>query len=275
MASKDNIFLRIKENYNSAIELCETAPLSAAAAKSKVICGIEQTVSQPIAGRPSARRLLRERVDEDEEPMASMEKQMCGCRLTAVVMFVMVLLEKDTPTGKRFLKAHQKLIENPIIKEIVGSGFKESRLVEINETIPNILPEIPNLYIVQVLKMINWPGVGNFYTPVHSFIVNFDASGMCYVLSSWYSGGETSATPVIYNELGFYDLQTMLLPENVSSKETTDKLFGEGNHLEGNLVVLFLGKELFPSLLKGGKKRKSKKKKKTKRKKKRKTKKKK
>ena len=255
MSSKDDIFFRIKENYNKAIGLCKTEPLGSEAAKSEVICGIEQTMEQPIALRPNPRRLIRNVPDEDEDPMASMEKQMCGCRLTAMIMFVMALLDIDTPNGKLFLEKYTKLINDPIIKKIMGSGFNESEFANINKKIPNILPSIPNLYIVQILKMINWPGVGNFYTPVHSFIVNINTIGNCYVLSSWFDGGESQATPVVYNELGFYDLQQMLIPTNLHIKEITNKLFGQDNNLEGNLLVLFLSKELFTSSLKGGKKR--------------------
>ena len=78
----------IINTYNEAIKVCQYTPYDYNSAINPTVCGIEQIIEQPIAHRLKKKHPLIQYSDEERYPMY---KSMCGCRLTARVIFVMLL----------------------------------------------------------------------------------------------------------------------------------------------------------------------------------------
>ena len=271
--------LNIKDTYNKAIEVCQYSPYSYSSATNPTVCGIEQIIGRTVADGVREKYISIQPQDEDEQ-INPMHKSMCGCRLTARVIFVMLLLGINEPSGTPFMEKYKSLFstEHPNITNIIMDGLNVKQISEIHGgSVQNIYsylpPQTSNLFIVQILKYIDF--LQNYY-PVHSFIVMIYPDNMCGVVSSWYSGDDSVATPIIYNKIPFEELQYVLKPnEGLLNNDYTDMLFGKGNNLEGNLETIFISKEAIigeEGLGGGGGRRKRTKKKRKKRKKGKKTK---
>jgi hypothetical protein len=248
-------------NYNDAIETCELDSLSANASSNPVICGLETIMQEPISSRL---KVKEDRVlEDDEEEKSHMSKTMCGCRLTARVMFVMLILGIAQPSGKNFIEIYNHLFESDpsnVVNTIMGRGLNMSEINSINSgQVSNVtlyLTPSSDLFIVQILKYIDWLGS---YSPVHSFIIRNLGDGSCQVLSSWFAGGDTMATPILEKTLSCEELNQRLQPQNLLDETNTNFLFGQGNNLDGNLVTIFIAKEAIIPLTTGGRKNKTKK----------------
>lgn len=263
----DHSLVPMITNYNEAIKMCEVNPLSAQASSNKTICGIQNVINQPVAERLKPKPFLIK--DEDEDEKSPMSKTMCGCRLTAKVMFVMIILGITNPSGKDFIETYNHLFESEplnVVNTIMGGGLNKTEIESIMMgQVPNVTISLidsdSDLFIVQILKYNEW--MHNPF-PVHSFIIKKLANGKCQVLSSWFAGGDTLATPIISNTLSCEELNERLKPENLLNDDNTNFLFGQGNNLNGNLVTIFISKDAIISLKRGGRKNKTKKKRKIK-----------
>jgi len=326
---EDNIFSRIESNYNEAIDLCKKNNYLGNCTSTNEFCCVFKKIlgyntSKPLAKRPLAKRRRvgpaaarvaapadshdEASTDSDDDPPDPLHKNMCSCRLSAMIMFTMLKLNQDTPTGDIFFKEYYKIRDTHLINNLMypknlrghnvslgeGNAYYKNKTFE--STIPTILPKHPDLYIVQILQVNVTDGA---IGPVHSFIVkvdvstNVDVSPVCHVLSAW--NDDEKAIPPTYKIFDFNTLQKMLESyrfhgekkegEQIEwleiKKERCEELFGTGTSLGENLIVLFLNESLIlnkglsssPSYRGGKKKLKTKyKNKKSKRKKKRKTK---
>ena len=248
-------------NYNDAIQTCELDSLSANASSNPVICGLETIMQEPISSRLKVKddRVL----EDDEEEKPHMSKTMCGCRLTARVMFVMLILGITQPSGENFRETYNHLFESDpsnVVNTIMGKGLNMSEINSImNGRVSNVtlyLTPSSSLFIVQILKYINWLGS---YSPVHSFIVRSLGDGSCQVLSSWFAGGDTMATPILEKTLSCEELNQRLQPQYLLDETNTNFLFGQRNNLDGNLKTIFIAKEAIIPSMTGGRKNKTKK----------------
>ena len=239
--------------YNDAIELCKKEPTGAKASENPTICGIQNIIEQPVANRLKLKPFLI-RGEDDDEDEASMAQIMCGCRLTAKVLFVMITLKIFEPIGQKFIEEYKNLFETSnIVNTIMGKGLNESKISEIKRgEVSGVSLDLTSsdLFIVQILKYIDWMDT---YSPVHSFIINKN-SGHCQVLSSWYAGGDTEATPIISNILSCDELNERLQPENLLDNDNTDFLFGPRNNLNGKLVIIFISADAIIPKTDGGRK---------------------
>ena len=243
--------LKIKQTYNEAITMCYEDPHSDIASTNKTICGIEQIIDHPIAKRTRDINYFKY-VDDDEDPVP-MYKSMCGCRLTSFVIFVMLLLNISIPSGLKFQDTYEKLYSrvSPIIRKILDGPllFRHIREIKswqlLNIYIYPTLQSTSDIYIVNIYKYIE--DLGSYHT-MHSFIVRnilVDSKKLCEVISSWYSGADSPATPLIYNRFPFDELQVLLTPEYLLNHEVTTKLFGENNNFtpDSLLQPIFIAKE--------------------------------
>lgn len=250
-----NLIQNMVDNYNSAIQTCEIDSLSAYASSNPVICGLETIMQEPISSRLKVKNVV---LEEDGEEKPHMSKTMCGCRLTAKVMFVMIILKINQPSGKNFIDTYNHLFESEpsnVVNTIMGRGLNIGEITSISRgQIPNLtlsLTPSSDLFIVQILKHIDWM---NSYSPVHSFIVKNLGNGNCQVLSSWFAGGDTMATPILEKTLSCEELNKRLEPQNLLDEKNTNFLFGQGNNLDGNLVTIFIAKEAIITSKSGGRK---------------------
>ena len=92
-----------------------------------------------------------------------MHKSMCGCRLTARVIFVMLLLGINEPSGTPFMEKYKSLFStgHPNITNIIMDGLNVKQISEIHEgSVQNVYsylpPQTSNLFIVQILKYIDF-----------------------------------------------------------------------------------------------------------------------
>ena len=265
--------LNIINTYNEAIKVCQYTPYDHNSATNPTVCGIEQIIEQPIAHRLKERRPVIQYEDEERSPLY---KSMCGCRLTARVVFVMLLLGINEPSGIPFMEKYESLfsMRHQNITNMIMGGLNVKQISDINNGLYKnihsyLLPKTSNLFIVQILKHGYRDSPNKFY-PVHSFIVMIYPDNMCGVVSSWYSGDDSVATSITYNKIPFEELQQVLRPdEGLLNNKYTDILFGEGNNLEGILEIVFVPKEAIidEMKLRAGAKRARKKRKKKKKKK--------
>ena len=239
--------LNIKDTYNKAIEVCQYSPYSYSSATNPTLCGIEQIIGRTVADGVREKYISIQPQDEDEQ-INPMHKSMCGCRLTARVIFVMLLLGINEPSGTLFMEKYESLFstEHPNITNRIMGILNIKQISEIHGGLWSHIysylpPQTSNLFIVQILKYIDF--LQNYY-PVHSFIVMIYPDNMCGVVSSWYSGDDSVATSITYNKIPFEELQYVLTPdEGLLNNDYTDILFGKGNNLEGNLETIFISKE--------------------------------
>ena len=278
----DNIYRRIISNYNNAISVCKDDYFGDGTSTNEFICGFELALGEKISDRPQKRGRIP--IDVDGRPYDEFYKIMCGCRISTLVMFTMLKLDIDKPIGPDFLREYKIIYESEMIQKIMGNPMGHNiRLYDdyavgfgLDHKIPTILPENPDLYIVQILAIDEHIGIGT----AHSFIVKVEESGLCHILSSWNDHERT--TPPIHERFEFYELRAMLksytiVGEQINwsgiQRDACERLFGPGNVLGENLIVLFLNEDLLNPLHTGGNKKKVKtksKNKKSKRKKKRK-----
>jgi hypothetical protein len=248
-------------NYNEAIKICKKDPLGSAASN-ETVCGIQKIIKQNVSDRLRVRESSTRRDDDDDDDNPHMFQTMCGCRLTARVMFVMIILGISELKGS-FFDTYSDLFDSEpsnIVNTIMGRGLNKTEIESIMRgQVPNValsLTPSSDLFIVQILKYIEWWGG---YSPVHSFIIKNLGNGNCQVLSSWFAGGDTLATPIISNTLSCEELNERLKPENLLNDENTNFLFGQGNNLNGNLVTIFISKDAIVPPSEGGRKNKTKK----------------
>ena len=239
--------LNIKDTYNKAIEVCQYSPYSYSSATNPTVCGMEQIIGRTVADGVREKYISIQPQDEDEQ-INPMHKSMCGCRLTTRVIFVMLLLGINEPSGNLFMEKYESLFstEHPNITNRIMDILNIKQISEIHGGLWSHIysylpPQTSNLFIVQILKYIDF--LQNYY-PVHSFIVMIYPDNMCGVVSSWYSGDDSVATSITYNKIPFEELQYVLTPdEGLLNNDYTDILFGKGNNLEGNLETIFISKE--------------------------------
>ena len=244
----------IISTYNEAITMCQYDSHDYITSTNPTLCGIEQIMEQPIAHRLRGQQY-------DREPM---HKTMCGCRLTARLIFTMIILGVYEPTPS-VIKTYDELFsmkQSNIVNTIMGKGLKNKQISDINKGLfQNIYSNLPltkpNLFIVQILKYVE---EFKIYTPVHSFVVILYEDNMCEVLSSWFS--DEYATPIIYNKLSLEELQYILTPQGLLNDHFTNFLFA--NNLDGILETIFISMEAITDeqrLIGGSKKNKNKKRK--------------
>jgi hypothetical protein len=256
----DNII----KSYNHAIDLCKSHPYSKNTAKDGVVCGIEQVLQQPVSKRLKTTKL---QYSEDESEY-EMHKTMCGCRLSATVIFVMLILKIKKPVGDRFSKLYNKIFinSNSFITKTIRIGLtnaerervsessesfeittKDSERERVSESsesfeITTNITDGDKIYLVQILKRIN-SGYGVDFTPHHTFVIVSDGN-QCITISSWYSGDREPATPLIQNKIAFNDLQQMLTPDELINPENSQKLFGKKNILTGDIRVVYFSHKI-------------------------------
>ena len=232
------------DTYNDAIVAVED-PLDILTAENQVVCGMETLIDQSVSYRLAK---ANRQYDCDDGPADPMAKVMCSCRLTARVMFVMIILGLVIPSGPKFIEEYVKFFgpKHKILNHIIINGLDETGLVTVSSN-PNIYlslptPETHDLYVVQILKYIHDT---HKYSPIHSFVVKrVDTKNeMWMVLSSWYSGGDSRATPIIQTFLSYTELNEILDTENLLNNQKTNSLFGAGNNLEGKLETIFFSRE--------------------------------
>lgn len=268
---------RIVERYNKSIELCRKSPESKAASEDFTICGIEEVLKHPVAKR--TRMSSHVELEGDEETQ-SLDKLMCGCRLTSLVLFVMLILNISVPFGTKFHDLYRRIMGNlsPNIRVINEGYITHSKMKELirgdDEHIKSELEPDIDINIVNIFKYIR----GFEYQISHSFLIRYNHVHDIYeLISSWYSGGGSPATPLIYKTFELDELKGRLTLKSLLNKENCEEIFGKGNYFEEDsiLQILFISKDGVLNGLKKAQKKKSKKHKKknhTKRKKKRKSK---
>jgi hypothetical protein len=260
---------RIVEGYNKSIELCRKSPESRKASEDVTICGVEEVLKHPVAKRTRSSSHLSS--GDYEEPQ-SFDKLMCGCRLTSLVLFIMLILNISIPSGIKFHSLYGEIMSNlsPNVREIISGYIPRPKMEELisdgGQHIKSELEPDIDINIVNIFKYI--PGFE--YQSLHSFIIR-NNQGIYELISSWYSGGESSATPLIYKTFTFDELKRRLTCKSLLNKGNCEEIFGEGNYFEKDsiLKILFISKD---GVLNGLTAKKHKKKKHTKRKKKRKSK---
>ena len=113
----DILFHNITVNYNQAIELCRN-PMSYNSLTSEYVCGIEHVLGKKVTDRLSNKGRP---LEYDEDPKVSIDKQMCGCRVSSTVVFTMIYLSKiygriiDQPVGSDFHNEYTRLFRSPKI----------------------------------------------------------------------------------------------------------------------------------------------------------------
>ena len=251
----------IQNTYNDAINICYTHPNSYISAANPTICAVEQLERSSVGERVRALHSERaiaagNQLSSDEDEIDPMYKRMCGCRLTTRVIFVMLLLGISQPIGPDFMYIYGYLLNHYTTNKIMGGMYLSElpSIIESNYYINDSLQFTPNLFIVQILKRFDRRESIYDLIPVHSFIVVVYPDLSCGVISSWYGGFDGAATSLIYTKIpdparptefttGVEELQEQLSPEGLLNTEYTDKLFGEGNSLEGELKTIFISKE--------------------------------
>ena len=270
----------IVQNYNKSITLCRKHPESEEASKNVTICGMEEVLGHPVAKK--TRRFSHVSLEDRGEP--PFYKLMCGCRITSLVLFVMLVFGIETPSGPEFHSSYRRtmgeLSHNAGL--IIGGCIPIYKMKElIRGDDPHIKSELESdidINIVYIFKYMDREISPN-YQLFHSFIIRYN-QGIYEIFSSWYSGcgehGETSATQLIYKTFTFDELKGRLTCKSLLNNENCEEIFGEGNYFpeDSDLKILFIRKTGILKTPPSGqkKKKKKKKKKKTKRKKKKQTK---
>jgi len=254
------------DKYNSSIEMCEDNPLFV----NSTICGIEDILNIPVAQKrkreTKSRNIYRNNLDSDEDDVeSSISERMCGCKLTAMVMFVMLYSNLQQPSGEKFKRNYDIFFNNEknnIINTIVNPGMMSTKLARVIDDISIgkikgvylSLPTSHRLFIVQVLRLVKngnvamtmkyGDGIYNVYGEVHSFIVIKLKNRMYRVLSSWHAGTGASATPIISTDIDYNTLESYLRPENIN-KEEVNFLWGKNNNFgdDTELVTVFISED--------------------------------
>ena len=211
--SYDSLFNKITLNYNKAIELCKD-PMSYNALTSEYVCGIEIVLGKKVTDRLSNKHKV---LAYDEDPKVSIDKQMCGCRVSATVIFTMIHLSMkhkliiDKPVGSFFHDEYTKLFRSQhinIVNQIVGVGITKDDFQHIGEKkydgIFSDLSKINStgLFLVQILKLVDYPfdygdkKESHHYTTQHTFVLYIEPSEQCTLLSSWFLTNSSLATPL-------------------------------------------------------------------------------
>lgn len=249
-------------NYNDAIRVCRSDPTGHQASENKTICGMEKLMGHSVSNRLKNKEVATDDPEVDffsfKEPMHAM---MCGCRLTAAVMFLMIVRGLTLPVGNDFIEEYQRVFGSgrSIAATILEKGLHDVQLSYIEggrvSHISTTLPHDEGLWIVAILKH---EVSGSRWVPVHTFVLRITEAGhKCQILSTWYSGGNTKPSPITMRELESSELRTLLTPSSLQVRQNTEFLFGEGNSLAGDLLLVFLGKDaLLASQGVGGSRRK-------------------
>lgn len=235
----------IVQSYNEAIERSQ-CPTSKESSEDLTICGIETAINHNVSQRLRKKDILDDEDDDEPEPF---NKLMCGCRLTSLVLFVMFILNISTPSGSEFQNLYRKIRGNfsPNVREVVSGHISKRKMDEliegVDQYIKSELESDCDVNIVYIYKLISTWGQKS-WSLVHSFIIR-NNHGKYELISSWYSGGESSATSLIYNTFTFDELKGTLTLESLLDRGKCEKIFGEGNYFEkdNDLVILFISKD--------------------------------
>lgn len=220
---------------------------------------VETCLKQPISKR------LRRPLIVDGERDAEQYKKMCGCRLTAKLMFIIIkykLNPLNQDDNKQILELYNKIFldnrtfteKQKLVYDILGPGIKDTVMKDILKNIKDvdgISPVLKNdntLYIVQILQK-HWGTWG----PVHTFIVKNVGPNNFQIISSWFAGGEKDqATPILQETFTFQELKYGLQPDNL--KINSEYLFGKGNKLSSinELAIVFISQEAISPSSSGG-----------------------
>ena len=210
----------IVKKYRRSYERCRNNPVSEEAAGNNYITITEEMCHMGVSERLREESYAGHILEEDEEEREKQHIGMCGCRLTAKLMFMLLYLGTKNITKevkKEIVKLYES--ENPV-NLIINSGFTERRTRGIvGETIASIargefidgidysLPDEKGLYLVQILK-----NYGFGYQPFHTFVIYNNKKAKSYIITSWYSGGgEEEATELDYQEGPREDVSEFLL----------------------------------------------------------------
>ena len=256
----------IVKNYNKSITLCRKHPESEEASTNATICGMEEVLGHPVAKK--TRRSSHVSLEGHGEP--PFYKLMCGCRITTLVLFVMLVFGIETPSGPEFHSLYRRtmgeLSDNA--KLIIGGCIPISKMKELisgkDQDIKSELESDIDINIVYIFKYMDREISPN-YQIFHSFIIRYN-QGIYEIFSSWYSGrgehGETSVTQLIYKTFTFDELKGRLTCESLLNREICEEIFGEGNFfpLGSELKILFIRKTGILKTPPSGKKKKKKKK---------------
>ena len=253
----DDLIEEIIFNYNNAIEgLCidsrDLSPL-----QNKMICSIENVLGQSIGQRISLidhrRPGKQSREPNSDDIEENMFELMCGCRLSAKIIFTMLYLGISIP-NKMFYKKYKQFFENhnyassifiygiradDLIRNLPGPQRKIFVLNHLNQ----YSPIYGRMVIGQILKQTVDTGI--LFSPYHTFIIVINDDESCNVISSWFDGNKES---LVTNKVkSLEELQKMLTIESLLNEEVCAELFGEGNKLflsyresESNYEILFV-----------------------------------
>ncbi len=241
-------------NYNNGVEGLCIDPRDVSPRQNKMICSIENTISQSIGERISLldnrRSGRRSRVPNSDDIEESMYNLMCGCRLSAKVIFTMLYLGISMP-NKRFYKQYKQFFENNNhANNIISRGV--NRPEDIKMFVLNDLRQYSPLYgklvIGQILKKSRDTGIN--FSPYHTFVIVINDNGSCNVLSSWFDGlsGAGGKEHLVTNKVkSFKELEEILTIESLLDEKVCSDLFGSGNKLiltgsetKSNYEILFI-----------------------------------
>ena len=231
----------IVQTYNSGIKTCAADGEYEDYGSKIAVCGIEKLLEHSIANRLTRRPSSR----KNTEPFS---KTMCGCRLTASVVFAMVELGLTVPAGSRFLELYRSLFLNDrssitsrVLRGSVGPKMMD-RIWE-NE-LPGITTYLPMHFdnTIVCIGHIGGDDTPGMYVPLHTFlVVKTDTGGT--IVSSWYAGGDQDAFPLRLVSMSAEALRGILVPYELRSPETIMQLFGVDKKLPSDLRLTFISRE--------------------------------
>ena len=253
----DGLIEEIIFNYNNANEGLCIDPRDVSPVQNKMICAIENVMGQSIGQRISLidhRRPGRQsREPNSDDIEESMFELMCGCRLSAKVIFTMLYLGISIP-NKRFYKKYKQFFENRnYASSILNDGIKENDLIRylpgprrsifVLNNLNQYSPMHGKIVIGQILKKSDVTGI--MFSPYHTFIIVINDDESCNVISSWFDGSKES---LVTNKVkSLEELQEMLTIESLLDEKVFSELFGEGNKLflrssetKSNYEILFV-----------------------------------
>ena len=171
LLGEGDIAERIVEGYNKSIELCRKYPESEEASEDFTICGVEEVLKHPVAKRTRSSSHLSS--GDYEELKYPFYKLMCGCRLTSLVLFIMLILNISIPSGIKFHSLYGEIMSNlsPNVREIINGYIPRPKMEKLirgdDEHIKTKLEPDIDINIVNIFKYI--PGFE--YQSLHSFII--------------------------------------------------------------------------------------------------------
>ena len=234
-------------NYNNTIKgLCRD-PRHVSTIQNKMICSIENAMSQSIGERISLldnrRSGRRPRVPNSDDIEESMYNLMCGCRLSAKVIFTMLYLGISMP-NKNFDISYKQFFENDNhANNIISRGVNPEHIEKfVLNDLRKYKPDYGKLVIGQILKKSRDTGFN--FSPYHTFVIVINDI-KCNVLSSWFAGGKEH---LVTNKVkSFKELKEILTIESLLDEKVFSDLFGSGNKLifkddedESNYEILFI-----------------------------------